>query len=375
MPKVLHVTTVGVTARVFLLPLLSRLQQEDYDVQLACTPDEDAAVVAGKGIPFFPCRISRVIAPADIAAVMRLRRFIRRENFQLVHTHTAKAGFVGRLAAWLAGVPCIVHTYHGMPIHPYQPRIVSWFYTRLERWVGRRTTHFIAVTDKIAADIVRLGISDENRVTRIYNGLDFARFTPAPGVERRQLRQQWEIPDDALVIGTVSRLVPHKGLEDLLDTFARVLKTHASAVLVVAGAGELRNQLGQRAQQLGIAAHIKWLGWQDNVPRALTGFDVFCLPTLREGFGYVFLEAQAAGVPVVATRIDPLTETMREGETALLVEPHDPEALAAALRLLLNDPALRSRLADKAGERVHACFDQRTQLDEIMRLYAACLKK
>jgi glycosyltransferase involved in cell wall biosynthesis len=374
MPRILHVTTVGVTARVFLLPLFQRLKREGCDMWFACTPDDDAGGVAAQGFSFFPCRISRRIAPSDLHAVAKLRRFIRRERFQLVHTHTAKAGFVGRLAAWLAGTPCIVHTYHGMPIHDYQLRPVSWFYTMLERWIGKRTTHFIAVTDKIARDLVRLGIASEDGISRIYNGLDFSRFNPDAGRETRaQRRAEWNVAEDDLVIGAVTRLVPHKGLEDLLDAFAQLAQSHPSAVLVIAGDGPLRPALATRAAHLGITDRLRWLGWQDDVPGVLSGFDVFCLPTLREGFGYVFLEAQAMGVPVVATRIDPLTETMKDGETALLVPPQSPAALVAALTAVLDDAGLRARLVSNARHRVRALFDQRIQLDQLSALYARLL--
>ncbi len=133
----LQVCTVGITARAFLLPLLQRLQRDGYDVWLACTDDADARWVAGHGIPFFPVTISRRISPRDLCAIVRLYRFIRQRRFLIVNTHTSKGGFVGRVAAWLARVPCIIYTAHGYTVHAFQPRLVQWFYTLLDNWIGQ----------------------------------------------------------------------------------------------------------------------------------------------------------------------------------------------------------------------------------------------
>ena len=373
--RVLHVCTIGITARVFLLPVLKRLQAEGYDVCFACRDDEDARFVAGHGLPFFPVYISRSISPMDAVAVFRLWHLIRRRGFHVVHTHTTKAGFVARLAAWLAGVPYIFCTQHGYAVHAYQPRFVRAVYTALERWIGRRTDQYIAVTDRVRAYLIELGMARLDNTQRIYNGLDFSRFNRADITREAcaAVRASWGCSQDSIVTGAISRLVRDKGLEDLLDAFAQVHARHSHAVLVIAGSGELMEPLQQHAQRLGIAGAVRFIGWQQDVPKVLSCLDVFCLPTLREGFGYAFLEAQAMGVPVVATRIEPLTETMLDGETALLVPVQAPGELAAALSRLIADPALRSRLGANGCSRVHALFDQQIQLDETVEFYRRVL--
>jgi len=244
-------------------------------------------------------------------------------------------------------------------------------YTALERWIGRRTNHFITVTDRVRAYLIELGIARLDTTTRIYNGIDFTRFNPAALTReaRAALRASWGCAADTVVIGTVSRLVTGKGLDDLIEAFAKASALHRHALLVVAGSGELMEPLRALARRLGVFSAVRFIGWQQDMPVVLSCFDVFALPTLREGFGYVFLEAQAMGVAVVATRIEPLTETMVDGETAVLVPPHSPVELAHALAALVADPERRATLAACGYDRVHRLFDLRTQLDETVRFY------
>ncbi len=170
--SVLHVCTVGITARVFLVPVFKRLQAERYDIAFSCTDDADARFVENQNIPYFPVKISRKISFSDLFAAIRLYRFIKREKFQIVNTHTAKAGFVGRFAAWLAGVPCIIHTAHGLTVHEFQNKWLSLFYSFLERWIARRTNFFIAVTEKVKKELINQEIAPENRITVIHNGIE-----------------------------------------------------------------------------------------------------------------------------------------------------------------------------------------------------------
>ena len=373
---VLHVCTVGITARAFLLPILQRMRADGYAVWLACSDDADARAAARHGISFFPVHISRNISPWDLLAVLRLYRFMRRMRFVIVNTHTSKGGFVGRLAAWLARVPCIIYTAHGYTVHAAQPRLVQAFYRLLDNWIGRRTSLFISVTERVKDAIIELGSARADNSICIYNGIDFARFTPA-ALDPQHVaarRQQWDVDGNTVVIGCASRLVPDKGLDLLLDAFAQVLPTAPDAILVIAGEGPLRALLQQQAEARGISARVRFLGWQDDMPELMACFDLFCLPTLREGFGYVFLEAQAMGVPVVATAIEPLTETMTHGETALLVAPHDTVQLVQALTRLVQNSTERRRLGMNGAVRVRQLFDQRRQLEQLAAVYRQCVK-
>lgn len=374
---VLHVCTVGITARAFLLPILRRMRADGYAVWLACSDDADARAVARHGISFFPVHISRSISPWDLLAVLRLYRFMRRMRFVIVNTHTSKGGFVGRLAAWLARVPCIIYTAHGYTVHAAQPRLVQAFYRLLDNWIGRRTSLFISVTERVKDAIIELGSARADNSICIYNGIDFGRFAPTTldpqHVAAR--RQPWGVDSTTVVIGCASRLVPDKGLDLLLDAFAQVVPHAPEAMLVIAGEGPLHAALQHQADTLGITARVRFIGWQDDMPELMACFDLFCLPTMREGFGYVFLEAQAMGVPVVATAIEPLTETMTHGETALLVAPHDVTQLAQALTRLVQDPAERRRLGMNGAVRVRQLFDQRRQLEQLAKVYHQCVKK
>jgi len=368
--RILHVCAVGITARAFLLPVLRRLRADGHEVWLACSDDADARYVAAQGIPYFAVRISRRISVWDIVSVLRLCRFICERRFHVVAGHTSKGAFVGRMAAWLARVPYIIYTVHGYLIHE-QWKPVRMIYAAVERWLGRRTMLFVTVTKRVRDYLIEHGIAPAGAIVTIYNGIDVERFKREniDVARRSELLAAWGVPAGAVVIGTLSRLVEGKGLDDLVRAFAKVHARCENTVLVIGGDGELRSILEYQVQRAGIAEAVRFIGWQEDVAAALSCFDVFCLPTLREGFGYVFLEAQAMGVAVVGTRIEPLTETMEDNETALLVRPRDDEELAAALERCVRDGELRARLARNGRVRVQARFSLARQLDEVSKLY------
>ena len=367
--SVLHICTVGITARVFLVPVFKRLQTERYDITFACTDDADARFVENQNIPFFPVTISRKISLSDLFAAIRLYRFIKRNKFQIVNTHTAKAGFVGRFAAWLAGVPCIIHTAHGLTVHEYQTNFKNLIYTFLERWIAKRTSFFIAVTEKVKKELINQKIASPEKITVIHNGIDLLFFSPELVKLNKtdELRHIWGADNNTVIIGTLSRIVPHKGLEDLIDAFGIICNQRENIQLIIAGDGELKETLQARAKNLDISEKINWLGWQTGIPEVLSCFDIFSLPTLREGFGYVFLEAQAMGVPVVTSKIEPLTETL--GFSALLVPPQSPNQLAEALLKLIDSETFRKELRIKGIENVRQHFDQQNQCNEIVSFY------
>ena len=373
--KILHVCTVGITAKTFLLPIFKKLQGEGFDVTFACTDDEDARFVESQGIPFYPVKINRSISLSDITATIRLYKFIKKNHFVLVNTHTAKAGFAGRTAAWLAGVPIIIHTAHGLVVHEYLSSAKKTIYKFLERWIGKKTTAFIVVTDKVGDELIKAGIAAKEKINKIYNGINLDDFSEINESAQMELRVKFNIKKDDIIIGTLSRLVPDKGLEDLIQAFALIHSSNQKTKLVIAGDGLLKNKLVELAEELKIKDNVNFIGWQDNVPQTLALFGVFCLPTLREGFGYVFLEAQAAGVPVIATKISPLTETMQDGESALLVPPNSPEELSSAIQKVINDAALKNQLKENGLRNVKERFDQKNQLDEIVELYDLLLKQ
>ena len=373
--KILHVCTVGITARTFLLPIFKKLRSEGYNVTFACTDDDDARFVESQGIPFFPVKISRNISITDLAAIFKLYKFIIKNKFLLVNTHTAKAGFAGRTAAWLARVPVIIHTAHGLVVHKYLSSFKKSIYKLLERWIGKKTTAFIVVTDKVGDELIKTGIAKKNKIHRIYNGINLDDFSETDESAQMELREKFNIKNDDIIIGTLSRLVPDKGLEDLIQAFALIHSSNPKTKLVIAGDGPLINKLVELAEKLKIKDNVNFIGWQNNVPQTLALFDAFCLPTLREGFGYVFLEAQAAGVPVIATKIEPLTETMQDGESAILVPTHSPENLASAIQKIITDDALKNQLIENGLKNVKERFDQRNQLGEIVELYRLLLNR
>jgi len=227
----------------------------------------------------------------------------------------------------------------------------------------------------VGDELVKTGIAKKNKIHRIYNGINLDDFSEINKTSHLEFREKLNINNDDIIIGTLSRLVPDKGLEDLIQAFALIHSSNPKTKLVIAGDGPLINKLVELAEKLKIKDNVNFIGWQNNVPQTLALFDAFCLPTLREGFGYVFLEAQAAGVPVIATKIEPLTETMQDGESAILVPTHSPENLASAIQKIITDDALKNQLIENGLKNVKERFDQRNQLGEIVELYRLLLNR
>lgn len=349
--RILEITTVGITARAFLQPMFKELLNMGFAVSYAATDDEDARYTAQAcQLPFFPVYISRGISWRDALTIYKLYRYIKREKFDVVHTHTAKAGFTGRLAAYLAGVPCIVHTAHGLTVHAGLPTIIAKFYLALERFIARRTTRFIAVTSLVKEALLKQGIVNETNCVVIPNCIDETRFQPAL-VNTARCKAVWQdfAYANKTIIGTAARFVEDKGLVELVMAHAALLKQAPETYLALAGNGPLRDELAKLVAQLGTQARVVFLGWLSDVPAFLATLTIFCAPTRREGFGCNVLEAQAMHCPVVTSRIRPLTDLLPMNSVAFVdLAPCEEmaQSLTATLIELLHNTTHLNQMAD-----------------------------
>ncbi len=286
----------------------------------------------------------------DLGALVQLYRLIRGSRVDLVHTHTSKAGILGRLAARLAGVPHIVHTPHGHYfVGGYAGRALTHLFVRLERWAARFTDRIIGLTEQEIRDHVARGIGRPEQFVVIPSGIalpEFGTTADAPA-----LRAALGLPASATVVGAVGRLEPIKGHRYLLEAVGRLAPRCPGLHLALVGDGELLAELRRAAEHAGLAGRAHFLGWREDVPAVLHAFDLFALPSLNEGMGRALVEAMAAGLPIVASAAGGVPEVLAGGAAGLLVPPADAEALARAIETLLADPALRARLGAAARER------------------------
>lgn len=302
---------------------------------------------AGFAVALMP-RLRSYIAPVDDRrALADLRACLR--GFDVVHTHSSKAGVLGRTAAYRAHVGRIVHTYHGFPFHQFQSRPRRLAYVRIERRVARFTDVFLAVGAAVAAEAITRGIAPPERVRTIGIGADTA--APAPQApDRAEARRLLGVPPGMRVVGTVGRLAFQKAPDDFVRALAALRRDDVFGVWI--GDGELRAKTERLVARHGLYGRMLLAGERSDVAALLPGLDVFAMASRYEGLPCAIVEAMTAGLPVVATAVNAVPEVVIAGETGLLVPPGRPELLARAIGYLLDNPAVAVRLAAAARGRL-----------------------
>lgn len=308
----------------------------------------------------------------DAIALVRLAALIRRGRYQIVHTHTAKAGFLGRLAAALVGSPIIVHTVHGVTFHEHLPRHQRLFYLALERIAARFTHQFIAVGEDVRAIYVREGVGAPGAYETIYSGMPLAEYLEAGAMSdeaREAVRRELGYEPRHGVVAMAARLEERKGHAYLFEAVARVLPKHPDLRVLVLGDGPLRDTLAWRAASMGLSDVVRFAGHRHDLPRVLAACDVSVLTSLWEGLPRVLVQSAAAGRPILTFDVEGAWEIVREGANGFIVPTRDVEAFAARLDTLLADRA-RSRELGRAGRaRVGERWTVETMLERLDDTY------
>ena len=300
------------------------------------------ATAAGLTVVSVPELVSPISPGHDRRALRRLTELMAREGYEVVHTHSAKAGALGRLAAERAGTPRVVHTFHGFPFHEFQSRPRRAAYVGIERYLARRTDIFLAVGGAVAAEAVRRGIAVPERI-RVINPAIEPSAGPAGPAARAAARGRLGVPVGCRVVGTVGRADYQKAPETFVDAIAGLDRDDVYAVWI--GDGPMRQEMETRAARRGLEGRFLCAGHRDDVPDLLPGLDVFAMASRYEGLPCAVAEAMAVGLPVVATAVNAVPDVVLPGETGLLVSPERPRQLAAAINYLLNEPAEAARMA------------------------------
>jgi glycosyltransferase involved in cell wall biosynthesis len=321
--------------------------------------------------------LGREISPLrDLLATIRLARLIRKERPQILHTHTAKAGAVGRVAALLAGSrrpPIVVHTFHGHVLRGYFGPIGSLFFRLLERWLAAGTTALIAVSPQVRDDLVALGVAPRERFVVIRLGIELDERVARDQNGRAESRRYLGIPGDRFIVGWIGRMTAVKRTDDVLIAFKGLRDSGVDAVLCMVGDGPDRLQLEERAHELGVARDTVFLGYQEDVAPYYAAFDALVLPSGNEGTPVSVIEALAAELPVVATRVGGVPDVVRDGEDGFLVEAGATDDLADRLARLARDPDLRARMGRHGRERVLPRYAVERLVNDVDELYRSLL--
>jgi glycosyltransferase involved in cell wall biosynthesis len=365
--------------------LTAGLRERGYDTTLVAgtlARGEDSMAFVAEGLDVDVVSIpqlGREISPVrDLAATLRLAALIRRERPQILHTHTAKAGTVGRVAALLAGrarPPIVVHTFHGHVLYGYFGPLRSRFFRWLERWLARHTTVLVAVSPQVRDDLVALGVAPPEKFVVVRLGIELGERVGAGTNGRAETRRYLGIPPDRFAVGWVGRMTAVKRTDDVLDGFKRLLERGVGATLCLVGDGPDRPALERRAHELGIMRQTLFLGYQEDVGPLYAAFDALVLPSGNEGTPVSVIEALAAGTPVVATRVGGVPDVVRDGEDGFLVEPGASDELAQRLAQLAGDPDLRQRFGASGRARVLPRYAVDRLVDDVDRLYRALLSE
>lgn len=358
------------------------LGERGYDTTLvagtlARGEDSMAFVAEGLGVEVVTIpELGREISPVrDLLATLRLARLIRRERPDIVHTHTAKAGTVGRLAARLAGgarPPIVVHTFHGHVLRGYFDPVRTQFFRETERTLARHTTKLVAVGPEVRDDLVELGVAPPEKFTVIRLGIDLGNRV-LPDEHRGELRRLFGIPEDRFVIGWLGRMTAIKRVQDVIASFAALRRRGVEATLCLVGDGPDREAAEQLANELGVVRDVLFVGYQRDVAPYYAFIDALVLTSANEGTPVVAIEALAAGKPVVSTRVGGVSDVVVDEEDGLLVAPGDVEGLASALERLASDRDLRARFGAAGRERVVPRYRVERLVDDTDRLYRELL--
>ena len=297
---------------------------------------EEARRLPGVQTVILPALGRRIHAVTDVVAFLHLVMLLRRLKPAIVHTHSSKAGILGRWAAWCARVPVVVHTVHGFGITPAQPRWMQRLFILLERMTGWITAHWITVADVDARKGRQWGLFDRN-VSTIRPGIDPSPFRrPLIPEVRRDLRKELGIGSGEHLIGTVACLKPQKAPEDVIAVAQMVCARMPAARFVLIGDGELRRPIEALIERYGLQDKVRLAGWRRDIQRTMRCFDVLLLTSRWEGLPRVMLEAASAGVPIVATRVGGVEEAVVQPDRVHLCEAGDIPGLAAGIETLLS---------------------------------------
>ncbi len=367
-------STIGGT-REHLRQIARRIHLNRFDVTVFCSRMRDSTFMKdvekmrrwGLKVELLP--MQREIHPLqDLFSFFELCRQFGKQGFDVVHTHSAKAGMIGRLAASVSGTSHVFHTPHTFPFQsPQCTGFRAWFYKFLEQFAGLYTEKLILLTDAQRQLVLDCRLVNDSRTLVLTNGLSLrtSEEVHASALSRSEL----DLDEDKLVVGCVGRLAPQKGHEFLLQAAEKICKARDDVLFALVGDGELRKELEVDVERKGLEGCVRFLGHREDARDLYTAFDVLAMSSLYEGLPYAILEAIDASCPVVTFDLPGFEELVINGQTGLTAMPGNADQLAEKIQLLLDDGELRSELAKSARQHVEKNFSADQFIEQLEALY------
>jgi glycosyltransferase involved in cell wall biosynthesis len=312
----------------------------------------------------------------DLRSYWQMKRLLREFRPEVVHTHSAKGGFLGRLAASALGVPAIVHTVHGAPFHPYQRSLARTLFRWCERYAARRCHQLVSVADAMTELLVAAGVAPRDKFVTVYSGMDVVPFLVADD-QRETVRRELGFRPEHVVVGKIARLFHLKGHAYLIDAATSVVRQCPDARFLLVGDGILRRPLEQQIAAAGLTGYFHFTGLVPpaRIPALVGAMDMLVHASLREGLARALPQALIAGKPVVSYDVDGAREVVVSGETGFLIPPQTIAPLAEAIVRLAADPPLRRRLGRTGRERFTERFRHETMTQQLRAIYLRLLNR
>jgi glycosyltransferase involved in cell wall biosynthesis len=376
--RVLHIITnlpVG-GAQDNTLLTVEKLDHMKYDVSLLCASEgrwlPRAQQIEDLNLTLVD-ELTRKIHPLlDLIAFWKIYCFMKNNNIHIVHTHSSKPGFLGRIAAQMAGVPIIIHTIHGFPFHDFMNPLLKNLLIRMERLLSKLSDRLVTVSTLNLEKATKLRLAERSKLVNIYSGIEFKKFDTK--VDREAKKRALGVSNGERVVGLVGRLSAQKAPLDFVKAIPKVLKAREDVQFVMVGDGELRDEVLELSRKLGVDSKISLLGFREDVAEILPILDVYVLTSLWEGLGRSLTEAMYMARPVVATNVEGVPELVKNGETGILVEPKDVNSIADGIVSLLSDEREAQKLGQAAKNCITDSFSADVMVRQLEKVYCEALR-
>ncbi|MFQ5641938.1 MAG: glycosyltransferase family 4 protein [bacterium] len=374
--RVLHVITRFVKggADENTFHTIKGLEAGNFAVDLATGEESDFSLLEELNLDYVVVKgLKRNISPLnDIKAFWRLYKMMRIREYQIVHTHTAKAGFLGRTAAKLAKTPVIIHTLHGITFHDFLNPLLKQFYLWVEKVAGLFTDRFVTVGDDIKETYIEKRISKPENYVTIRSGMSLHRFIEAghySAPTKQNVKADFGITNGEILIGTACRLEPRKGLDYLLRAAKELTRKYSNIRFLIAGDGFKKDELLLEVEKLNLADSVRFLGFRDDIHNFLSVLDIFTLTSLWEGLPRVLVQAAAVGKPIVTFDIEGATEIVKNGVNGFVVPVKNVSELVDKISYLIENPEQANYMGESGKDIVGDAWDAEIMKAKISKLY------
>ena len=382
--KVAHVITrliIGGAQENTLATVLFLMKKKDYDVSLITGPGlgpegslEQKAIDKNVNMILIP-QLRRNINPfRDLIAFFHLLKVLKNNKYDIIHTHSSKAGILARIAAKLAGCKIIIHTIHGLPFHPYEKKWKNALYVFLEKICANISTKIFTVSDTMRDKALTAGVGKKAQYVTVYSGMDIDKFIESTKY-RQSMRKKLSIKPDEIVVGKIARLFELKGHDFVIDCAQDIIQAVPKTKFLFVGDGNLREKFVTRIEQLGLSDHFIFTGLVPpaDIPYYISCMDILVHASLREGLARALPQAFAAGVPVVTLDIDSAHEIVENNKNGYLIQAGDKPGFIQSVVKLLKDETLRKSFGESGTKTVLPIFSDKYMADHIDELYKELL--